>query len=100
MTIEIRHDLDHNRFVARTAHGEATLEYSRADADTLDYRSTFVPPQDRGAGIGEALVLHAVDWAEANGFEVRPSCPFVRRVLEQHPGRAEHPPRAHAAPAG
>jgi hypothetical protein len=94
MTIEIRHDLDHNRFVARTAHGEATLEYSRADPDTLDYSSTFVPPQDRGAGIGEALVLHAVGWAEANGFDVRPSCPFVRRVLE------EHPERAHATHAG
>ena len=87
MAIGIRHDLDNNRFVARTAHGEAVLEYSRADADTLDYRRTFVPEADRGAGIGEALVLHALDWAEENGFEVLPSCPFVRRVLERQPGR-------------
>lgn len=94
MAIEIRHDTDNNRFVAETAHGEATLEYSRADADTLDYRSTFVPPKDRGAGIGEELVLHALDWAEANDFGVQPSCPFVRRVLE------EHPERAHAAHVG
>ena len=87
MAIGILHDLDNNRFVARTAHGEAVLEYSRADADTLDYRRTFVPEADRGAGIGEALVLHALDWAEENGFEVLPSCPFVRRVLERQPGR-------------
>lgn len=94
MAIQIRHDMDNNRFVAETAHGEATLEYSRADADTLDYRSTFVPPADRGAGTGAALVLHALDWAEANGFDVHPSCPFVRRVLE------EHPERAHATQVG
>jgi predicted GNAT family acetyltransferase len=85
MAIEIRHDMDHNRFTAETAHGEAVLEYSRADAGTLDYRSTFVPAADRGAGIGEALVVHALDWAEENGFEVLPTCPFVRRVLERHP---------------
>ena len=59
MAIGIRHDLDNNRFVARTAHGEAVLEYSRADADTLDYRRTFVPEADRGAGIGEALATSA-----------------------------------------
>lgn len=88
MAIQIRHDMDNNRFVAETAHGEATLEYSRADANTLDYRRTFVPEADRGAGIGEALVLHALDWAEENGFEVLPSCPFVRRILEEHPARA------------
>ena len=87
MAIEIRHDRDDNRFVAETPHGEAVLEYSRATADTLDYRRTFVPEADRGDGIGEALVVHALDWAEENGFEVLPSCPFVRRVLERHPQR-------------
>ena len=85
--IEIRHDMDHNRFVAETAHGEATLEYSRANVDTLDFRRTFVPEADRGAGIGEALVVHALEWAEENGFEILPSCPFVRRVLERRPER-------------
>ena len=89
MALEIRHDMDNNRFVAETAHGEATLEYSRLDVDTLDYRSTFVPPEDRGAGAGEALVLHALDWAESYGFDVHPSCPFVQRVLEAQPERAQ-----------
>jgi predicted GNAT family acetyltransferase len=87
MAIVIRHDKDDNRFVAETPHGEAVLEYSRGDANALDYRRTFVPEAERGAGIGEALVLHALDWAEENGFEVLPSCPFVRRVLERHPER-------------
>ncbi|HEY7471973.1 MAG TPA: GNAT family N-acetyltransferase [Gemmatimonadota bacterium] len=89
MELHIAHDTDHNRFVARTAHGEATLKYTRSDADTLDYRSTFVPEQDRGRGVGEALVLHALDWAEENDFQVIPSCPFVRRVLAEHPERSK-----------
>ena len=89
MDLQIVHETDHNRFVARTAHGEATLKYARSDGDTLDYKSTFVPESDRGKGIGEALVLHALDWAEENGFQVIPSCPFVQRVLAEHPERAK-----------
>lgn len=88
MPWRIKHDLEANRFIMPTEHGEATLDYRRADEDTLDYRSTYVPDEDRGQGIGETLVLHAVDWAEETGFKVLPSCPFVRRVLQEHPERA------------
>lgn len=87
MELQIVNDLDHNRFVARTAHGEAALKYVRADADTLEFRSTFVPERDRGKGIGEAIVLQALDWAEETGFEVLPTCPFVQRVLAEYPER-------------
>ena len=88
MPWRIQHDLEANRFVMKTDHGEATLDYRRADEDTLDFRSTFVPDADRGQGLGEVLVLHAVDWAEETGFRVLPSCPFVRRVLAGHPERS------------
>jgi predicted GNAT family acetyltransferase len=84
---EIINDIENNQFVARTSHGEATLKYKRADADTLDFTSTFVPPEARNAGLGERLVLHAVDWAEENGFQVIPTCPFVQHVLDEHPER-------------
>lgn len=85
--MEIRHDTDNNRFVTRTDHGEAVLQYTRAEDDTLDYQSTVVPEPDREKGTGERLVLHALEWAEENGFKVTPSCPFVRHVLEEHPER-------------
>ena len=87
MEPEIRNDIENNRFVARTEHGEATLKYKRANADTLDFTSTFVPEEARGSGLGEKLVLHAVDWAGENDFQVLPSCPFVRHVLDEHPER-------------
>lgn len=83
--MDIRHDMDNNRFVARTEHGEAVLQYRRENEDVLDYRSTVVPEPDRGQGIGERLVLHALEWAQENGFEVNASCPFVQSVLEEHP---------------
>jgi len=87
MDLDIQHDMEHNRFVAETEHGEAVLRYSRADADTLDYKSTLVPPEDREEGIGEELALHALEWAEENDFQVIASCPFVKHVLEEHPER-------------
>lgn len=86
-TVGIRHDAEDRRFVTPTEHGEAVLTYDRADERTLDYRSTVVPEPDRGRGIGERLVLHALDWARENDYRVIPSCPFVKRVLERHPER-------------
>ena len=87
MEPEIYNDIENNRFVAQTEHGEATLKYKRADADTLDYASTFVPEAARNGGLGERLVLHALDWAEENDFQVIPSCPFVQHVMDEHPER-------------
>lgn len=85
--MDIRHDIEGNRFVAKTGHGEAVLRYARARATTLDFTSTVVPEADRGEGIGEELVLHGLDWAKENGFDVVATCPFVKHVLEQHPER-------------
>lgn len=87
MEADILNDIENNRFVAMTEHGEATLKYKRADEDTLDFTSTFVPEEARGSGLGERLVLHAVDWAQENDFQVLPTCPFVRHVLDEHPER-------------
>lgn len=84
MDLQIRHDEKHARFVAEVEHGEATLDYSKLDDETLDYESTYVPEEDRQRGIGETIVLHALEWAEENGYRIVPSCPFVKRVVENH----------------
>lgn len=84
MDIDIRHDRDRQRFVARLDGQEANLQYSQADEKTLDYESTFVPVEHRKQGIGERIVLEALDFALENGYQVIPSCPFVRSVLEEH----------------
>ena len=84
MDTEIRHEPDRQAFVARLNGKEANLQYSQADEKTLDYESTFVPVEHRKRGIGERIVLQALDFARENGYQVIPSCPFVRRVLEEH----------------
>ncbi len=87
--MEIRHDQDRGRFVAAVDGHEATLAYRRVDDTTLDYTSTFVPPELRGQGVGERLVLHALDWARAEGRKVVPTCWFVGKMLDQHPEYAD-----------
>ena len=46
---------------------------------------TETPRPLRERGIGERLVLGALQQARAQGLKVRPLCSFVRHVMSQHP---------------
>ena len=81
MKLVIRHDPDGGRFFASIGGEEATLLYTEAGARTLDFTRTYVPDALRHRNIGEAIVKHARDYATANGYEVIPTCPFVKWVL-------------------
>ncbi len=81
MTLDIRHDPDRHRFVASIGGEEATLLYTEAGARTLDFTHTYVPEALRHRNIGEAIVKHALAYAAGNGYEVIPTCPFVKWVL-------------------
>lgn len=83
--MEIRHDPDRGRFTAAVDGREATLSYRRVDDRTLDYTSTFVPPELRGRGVGARLVLHALDYAREHDQKVIPTCWFVGQVLDERP---------------
>lgn len=83
--LEIRHEPRARRFVAHTASGEAVLQYDTVNAKLLDYHHTFVPPALRGGGIASQLAEHALRHARDNGFNVRPTCPFVARYIHRHP---------------
>jgi predicted GNAT family acetyltransferase len=84
MEIRTRHQPENERFVVETDSGEATLEYRHAGTKTLDYKSTFVPEEERSQGIGEQMVLDALDWARDNDYSVIPTCPFVKAVVKRH----------------
>ena len=84
-TLEIRHEPDAGRFVARVDGAEAVLAYRPLDATTLDYYHTFVPPALRGRGIASELTDHALRYAMQHGLRIVPSCPFVARHLDRHP---------------
>ncbi len=85
MKLVIRHDPDGGRFFASIGGEEAYLVYTAAGAKTLDFTHTYVPEALRHQQIGEAIVKHALAYAAANGFEVIPTCPFVKWVLGRGP---------------
>lgn len=85
MTVEIEHEEGSGEFVARVEGRDSVLRYARVDERTLDLRSTFVHPEQRGRGIGEKLVTKALDYAREHGCRVIPTCWFVDTVVRRHP---------------
>ena len=81
MKLVIRHDPGRGRFFASIDGAEATLLYTEAGARTLDFTHTYVPDALRHRNIGEAIVKHALAYAAGNGYEVIPTCPFVKWVI-------------------
>lgn len=62
----------------------AFMKYERRD-DALVLVHTEVPPSLRGGGVGERLVVFALDSARARRLRVVAVCPFVRAYLRRHP---------------
>lgn len=89
MAHEIRHDEDNRRFVIDLGDGEAVLDYTRVDDDTLNYRSTRVPRAHRGEGIAGELTEFALEYARKHGLRVVPGCSYVERFIERHPEHAD-----------
>jgi hypothetical protein len=83
--LRIRHDREHQRFVARIDGHEARLSYERQGDAVLDFTSTWTPPELRGRGIGGRLVEAGLGHAIDQGLRVIPSCPFVARWIAEHP---------------
>ncbi|MFQ6046251.1 MAG: GNAT family N-acetyltransferase [Gemmatimonadales bacterium] len=85
MAPDVRHDERNGRFSLELSGTEAFLVYREAGEKTLEYLSTYVPPEHRERGLGEQLVLAALDYARGRGFQIIPTCWFVSRVMESHP---------------
>jgi predicted GNAT family acetyltransferase len=90
MKINIQHEESAKRFVAVVDDQECVLDYSvSSDGKTLNYYSTFVPEKLRGQHIGDEIVQHALAYAKADHYQVIPSCPFVKRIIERFPEYAD-----------
>lgn len=82
---EVHHDREAHRFYVEIEGKTSYLDYTQKDPSTVDYRSTFTPPELRGRGLAGQVVQHALDWARHHEIRVIPSCPFVRDFVDQHP---------------
>jgi len=83
MNVSVRHDLERQRFFAIVEGQESYLDYGIVDDDTLEYRRTYSAPELRGRGIAAEVVRVALDWANAEGKKVIPSCRFVRDRMDR-----------------
>jgi hypothetical protein len=61
------------------------MTYSRSSPALIIIDHTEVPDALRGRGVGQALVLRAVEDARREGFRIIPLCPFARAQFERHP---------------
>jgi predicted GNAT family acetyltransferase len=80
---EVINDKQGSRFVLNIDGQEVYLLYA-IDADVIDLYSTYTPPQLRGKGLAEKVVLHALDFAKENNLKIIPTCWYVAKVLERH----------------
>jgi hypothetical protein len=82
----VRHEPAQRRFVAELDGGAlGLLEYRQVGDGVLDYYHTYVPREQRGRGVAARLVEFALDDARRRGFKVRPTCPFVAKVIATRP---------------
>ncbi len=81
----LRHDEGGQRFLAEAAGHTAVLSYQSLGSGAVDFASTYVPDALRGRRIGTRLVVFALAEARSRGLTVRPSCWFVRVVVDRHP---------------
>ena len=94
-TVRVHHDLAGHRFEAVIDGHCAYLAYMDLGKQTLDMYRTFVPDALRGRGIAAVLTLHALEYAEREGYQVIPSCSYVERYIERNrptSGRVEPTP--------
>lgn len=90
MPAQITHNPAQQRFEARlsaqtglSAH-LAVCEY-RLRGQLLVLHHTEVPAELQGQGLAADLVAAALDWARAQGLQVRPSCSYVALYMRRHP---------------
>ena len=89
MSGDVEHEIERQRFVARHPEGTGELVYRRTAAGAIDLVHTGVDPRLRRRGIGESLIRAALAYARANRLRVIPTCPFIARWLEKHPGERD-----------
>ncbi|MEQ8471304.1 MAG: GNAT family N-acetyltransferase [Marinoscillum sp.] len=84
--LKIKHDDDNQRFYAEVNGGKAELDYIPHGHKYIDFISTFVPQESRHEGVGHSLAEHALEYAANHDLRVKPTCPFVRDVMDHNPG--------------
>ena len=84
MVMDVQNHPSEHRFEIRVGEEVAFLRY-RLSGKTLNLIHTEVPDSLRGRGLGDRLVLTALEHARREGLAIIPTCPFVKAYLRKHP---------------
>ncbi len=82
--LDIRHLPERGRFEAVVEGLTCEVDY-HLQGQVMAITHTGVPRPLEGRGLAAALVQHALSWARANGYQVRPVCSYVAVYLRRHP---------------
>lgn len=81
----IEHNLQSQCFLLSVEQHQAKLAYKithNSDGSrTVDFFSTYVPPEFRGKGYAERLVRHGLKWAREENLWIEASCWYVQKFL-------------------
>ncbi|HEX7357712.1 MAG TPA: GNAT family N-acetyltransferase [Ignavibacteriaceae bacterium] len=80
---KVVNDIYGSRFVLDIDGSEVYVLYAK-DKDVIELYSTYTPPDLRGQGLAEKVVLAALIYAEENNLKIIPGCWYVRKILEKH----------------
>jgi len=80
----VRHHSEESRFEVELDGQTAELTYRRV-GDRIIFTHTGVPTELEGKGVGSALARAGLEYAKAEGLNVRPLCPFVAAYIARHP---------------
>ena len=58
--------------------------YRQKDDATIELHHTEVDDGHEGQGVGSRLARGALDAVRASGRKVVPTCPFIRRYIDEH----------------
>jgi predicted GNAT family acetyltransferase len=70
-------------FIEENGEWIAEMTYSREGTRKIVIDHTEVDDAMKGKGIGKYLVEAAVQYARKNNLLIKPTCPFVKSVLEK-----------------
>jgi len=83
MDIEVKVDLNQNKFIAIVEGHEAYIEF-QLEGNILDLQHTFTPRELRGKGIAGKVAEFAFEYAKKNNLKIIPTCPFIPSFLEKN----------------
>ena len=83
--MNIQHEEHKNKgafYIEQDGDWVAELSYTREGTRKIVIDHTEVDESLQGKGVGEDLVEEAVKFARENNLLIKPTCPFVKKVLE------------------